>query len=166
MRITTPPAIDRTITLDVNGSAQRLRICAARPGLPPLLVVQGGPALPLLHEVAKFQRLLNLERDFLVGYWEQRGCGSVARNEAAGVSWLQQIEDLRTVLAWFHGETKQRVIVLGISIGGTMALRAVEHECDRAKAVIVVSPDSNTRESDAAAIPGPVAVPAARAVTR
>src|SRR5215475_7393530 len=98
-------AVDRTETLTINGSRQRVRLCAARPGLPPLLVVQGGPALPLLHEVAKFQRLLNLERDFLVGYWEQRGCGNVSRNEAAGVSWPQQIEDLRTVLTLFHGET-------------------------------------------------------------
>jgi len=151
MRRPTRLGIDRTIKLTVNGSAQQVRICAASAGLPPLLVVQGGPALPLLHEVPKFQRLLNLERDFLVGYWEQRGCGSAPRNEAMGVSWPQQIDDLRTVLAWFHGEMKQPVIVLGISIGGTMALRAVEHESDRVKALIVVSPDSNTSESDATA---------------
>ena len=150
MRYDTPLGIDRTIKLNVNGSAQHLRICGARAGLSPLLVVQGGPALPLLHEVPKFQRLLNLEQDFLVGYWEQRGCGNAPRHEATGVSWRQQIEDLRTVLTWFHGEMRQRVVVLGISIGGTMALRAVEHECDRVKAVVVVSPDSNTGESDAA----------------
>jgi hypothetical protein len=41
--------IDRLITLDVNGSTQQLRICGGRAGLPPLLVVQAGPALPLLH---------------------------------------------------------------------------------------------------------------------
>jgi pimeloyl-ACP methyl ester carboxylesterase len=143
--------IDRTVKLSVNGSTQHLRICGARAGLRPLLVVQGGPALPLLHEVPKFQRLLHLERDFLVGYWEQRGCGNVPRNEAMGVSWPQQIADLRTVLAWFHGEMKQRIIVLGISIGGTLALRAAEHESDCVKALIVVSPDSNTSESDASA---------------
>ena len=141
--------IDRTVALDISGSTQRVRICGARAGLPPLLIVQAGPAFPLLNEVPKFQRVLNLERDFLVGYWEQRGCGSASRNEALGVSWPLQISDLRTVLAWFHGETKQRVIVLGISIGGTMALRAAEHESDRVKALIVVSPDSSTSESDA-----------------
>jgi pimeloyl-ACP methyl ester carboxylesterase len=101
--------VDRTVKLNVNGSVQQMRICGARTGLPPLLIVQGGPGLPLLHEVPKFQRLLNLERDFLVGYWEQRGCGSAPRHEAMGVSWPQQIDDLRTVLAWFHGEMKQPV---------------------------------------------------------
>lgn len=151
MRVTTSLAIDRTIKLDVNGSGQQLRLCAARPGLPPLLIVQGGPALPLLHEVRKFQRLLNLERRFTVGYWEQRGCGNVSRTEATGVSWTQQIEDLRTVLTWFCAETKERVILLGISIGGTMALNVAEHEGDRVKAVIAISPDSHTGESDAAA---------------
>jgi len=151
MQINTSLAIDRTIALSVNGSTQRLRICATRAGLPPLLVVQGGPGLPLLHEVPKFQRLLNLEEHFLVGYWEQRGRGNAPRTEADGVSWAKQIEDLRTVLTWFHNETKQRAILLGISIGGTMALQAAEHEHDRVKAVIAVSPDAHTADSDAAA---------------
>ena len=66
MKNTAPVAIDKTITLNINGSRQRLRLCAARPGLPPLLVVQAGPAVPLLHEVGKFQRRLKLENDFLV----------------------------------------------------------------------------------------------------
>jgi pimeloyl-ACP methyl ester carboxylesterase len=147
MRLTTPLTVDRTIEVDVNGSTQRLRMCARGSGFRPLLVVQAGPALPLLHEVATFQRLLDLERDFLVAYWDQRGCGNASRRDAMGVSWPQQIDDLRTVLAWIHGETKQRVIVLGISLGGTLALEAAQHE--RVRAVIVVSPDSNTSESDA-----------------
>src|SRR5215475_1383105 len=91
-------AIDKTLTLNINGSRQSIRLCAARPGLPPLLVVQGGPALPLLHEVAKFQRLLNLENEFLVGYWEQRGCGNSSAADARSVSLAQQVEDLRIVL--------------------------------------------------------------------
>jgi pimeloyl-ACP methyl ester carboxylesterase len=148
MRIRTPLAIDRTITLDVTGSRQRIRLSAARTGLPPLLVVQGGPALPVLHEVPKFQRLLKLEEDFLVAYWDQRGCGAAAKQDANSVSWPQQIEDLRTALTWFHGETTQRVTMLGISIGATMVLRAVEHESVRVKAIVAVSPDLQTALSD------------------
>lgn len=146
-----PLAIDNTITLTINSTRQRIRLCAARPGLPPLLIVQAGPALPLLHEVPKFQRLLNLENDFLVGYWEQRGCGNVSRDDAHGVSLAQQVEDLRSVLRWFHGETRQRILILGISIGGTITLQAVEQEPDRVKAVIAISPDAQTTVSDAAA---------------
>jgi len=149
---TRPPlAIDKTITLNINGARQRIRFCAARPELPPLLVVQGGPALPLLHEVAKFQRLLNLENDFLVAYWEQRGCGNASAHDAHSVSLAQQIDDLRSVLRWLHGETRQRALVLGISIGATITLQTVEHEPDRVRAVIAVSPDAQTSASDAAA---------------
>lgn len=82
----TPLAIDRTSTLDINGSLQSIRLCAARAGLPPLLIVQGGPGLPVLHEVPKFQRLPNLENAFLVCYWDQRGCGNASANDAHGVS--------------------------------------------------------------------------------
>ena len=146
-----PLAIDRTITLDINGSRQSIRLCAARAGLPPLLIVQGGPGLPLLHEVAKFQRLLNLETDFLVGYWEQRGCGNASPSDAQSVSLPQQVHDLQTVLRWLHGETQQRVLVLGISWGATIALQAVEHEADCVTSVVGVSPDLQTADNDAAA---------------
>jgi pimeloyl-ACP methyl ester carboxylesterase len=151
MTTRTPKAIDKTIPLDINGSRQRIRLCAARTGLPPLLIVQAGPGLPLLHEVAKFQRLLNLENDFLVGYWEQRGCGNASQRDARSVSLPRQIDDLRAVVRWFHAETQQRVLMLGISWGATIALQAVEHESDRVTSVIAISPDLQTAGSDAAA---------------
>jgi pimeloyl-ACP methyl ester carboxylesterase len=143
--------IDKTVTLDVNGSTQRIRLCAERAGLPPLLIVQGGPALPLLNEVAKFQQRLRLEKDFRVAYWEQRGCGAASREDAQSVSLQQQVDDLRFVLRWLHQETKQAVTLFGISIGGTIALRAAEHEPDRVKKVVAISPDAQTALSDTSA---------------
>jgi pimeloyl-ACP methyl ester carboxylesterase len=143
-------AIDKTIPLAVNGSTQQVRLCAERSDLPPLLIVQAGPGFPLLHEVSKFQRLLHLERDFLVAYWDQRGCGGASRRDAGSVSLQQQVEDVRTVLQWLHQETKQRVIVFAISLGGAHALQAVAHEAARVKAVVAISPDSDTARSDAA----------------
>src|SRR3954466_8191986 len=148
MRSTTRFAVDRTVNLDVNGSIQRLRLCATRAGLPPLLVVQAGPALPVLHEAAKFQRLLNLEEDFLVGYWDQRGCGPTAKNDANSVSWSQQIADLRSVLTWFHDQAKQPVPMRGISRGASVVLRAVEQESAGVKAIVAVSPDLHPVLSD------------------
>jgi pimeloyl-ACP methyl ester carboxylesterase len=144
-------AIDRTIPLTINGSRQTVRLSGTRPGLPPLLIVQGGPGLPLLNEVWRFRRLLDLERDVLVAYWDQRGCGDASNDDASGVSLARQVDDLRAVLQWLHGETGQPARLLGISIGATIALRAAEHEASRVKAVIAVSPDSHTGRSDAAA---------------
>jgi pimeloyl-ACP methyl ester carboxylesterase len=143
--------VDKTVKLEINGSTQRIRMCAQRAGLPPLLVVQAGPGFPLLHEAVKFQRRLDLERDFLVGYWEQRGCGSSSRQDAKSVSMQQQVDDLRSVLRWLQNETKQKIIVFGISLGGTFALQAVEHEPDCTRSVVAVSPDTDTAASDAAA---------------
>jgi pimeloyl-ACP methyl ester carboxylesterase len=148
---TTRHAIDRTVDLDVNGSRQRIRLCAEREGRPPLLIVQGGPGLPLLNDVRKFQRLLDLERDFVVGYWEQRGCGDAPSRDAENVNMQQQVADLRTVLRWFFEQTNQRAIVLAISIGGTFTLQAAEHELARVKALVAISPDSHTARGDAAA---------------
>ncbi|HTE47041.1 MAG TPA: alpha/beta hydrolase [Gemmatimonadaceae bacterium] len=124
-------------------------MCAARAGLPPLLVVQAGPGFPLLHEVKKFQRQLRLENDFLVCYWDQRGCGPASKLDANSVSMQQQVDDLRAVLAWIHAETRQQVIVFGISVGATFVLQAVQHETDKTKAVVAISADSNTARSDA-----------------
>jgi len=103
----------------------------------------------VLHEVTKFQQHLHLEKDFLVSYWEQRGCGAASKHDANSVSLQQQVDDLRTVLQWLHMETKQTVMVLGISLGATIVLQAVEHELDHAKAVIAISPDAQTTTSDA-----------------
>jgi hypothetical protein len=96
-----PLVIDKIVPLEINGSTQRIRLCAERTGLPPILVVQAGPGLPLLHEVAKFQGHLHLESAFLVSYWEQRGCGIASRQDAKSVSLQQQVDDLRKVLQWF-----------------------------------------------------------------
>jgi pimeloyl-ACP methyl ester carboxylesterase len=141
--------IDKTVKLEINGSTQQIRMCAERDGLPPLLIVQAGPGLPLLHEVAKFQRRLHLESDFLVGYWEQRGCGAASQQDAKSVSLLRQVDDLRSVLRWLLNETQKAVIVFGISLGATISLQAAAHEPGAAKSVIAISPDANTASSDA-----------------
>src|SRR5690349_6903261 len=100
-----PLAVDTTMTLAIHRSQQRVRVCAAHAGLPPLLVVQHGPGFPVLHEVAKFQRRLHLEDEHLVVYWDRRGCGNVPPSDAEHVSLLQEAEDLLAVVAWLADET-------------------------------------------------------------
>jgi pimeloyl-ACP methyl ester carboxylesterase len=148
--MTTPLAVDKTITLNINGSTQRIRLCAARAGLPPLVIVQAGPGLPVLNEVSKFQRRLRLEGRFLVAYWEQRGCGNASQEDATSASFQRQVEDLRQVLRWLRDETQQRSVVFAISLGATIALRAVEQEPDCVTSVVAISVDTHTVWSDAA----------------
>src|SRR3954453_6951140 len=142
-------AIDETTSLDVNDSRQRVHLCAERTGLPPLLIVQHGPGFPLLHEVTKFQRRLGLERDFLVVYWEQRGCGDSPADDAGRVSLAQQIEDLQAVVKWVADRTRQRVLLFGVSMGATLSLLAAAREPTHVKAIIATSPDLHTQVGDA-----------------
>jgi hypothetical protein len=81
-----------------------------------------------------------------VGYWEQRGCGNVPGSEARSVGLAQQVDDLRSVLQWLYSETHLRILILGISIGSTIAMQAAEHEADRARAVVAISPDAHRRQ--------------------
>jgi proline iminopeptidase len=146
----TPLEFDKTVKLEINGSTQQIRMCAERTGLPPILIVQAGPGLPLIHEVAKFQRHLHLESEFLVSYWDQRGCGDASQQDAKSVSLQRQVADLCVVLKWLQNETKQKIIVFGISLGAAIALQAVESESDKVRSVISISPDADTARSDAA----------------
>ena len=142
--------VDKTVRLSINGSIQRVRLCADRAGLAPMLIVQAGPGLPLRHEVAKIRRRLQLEGAFVVAYRDQRGCGNASQNDAGSVSIRQQVDDLRAVLRWLHDETGQSITVFGISLGATFVLQAVGHEPDCVKSAVAVSPDANTVASDAA----------------
>jgi pimeloyl-ACP methyl ester carboxylesterase len=142
-------SVDKTVTLNINGSTQKIRMCGTRPDLPPILVVQAGPGFPMLCEVTKFQRRLGLEKDFLVYYWEQRGTGSASKRDATSVSMQRQTDDLRAVLRWVHAETNQAVILLGISVGGSAALRVAAQEPTRVKSVVAIAADPNIARQDA-----------------
>jgi pimeloyl-ACP methyl ester carboxylesterase len=142
-------AIDKRISLDINDSTQAIRMCSERKGLPPLLIVQAGPGFPSLPEAAKFRKRLNLEHDFLVIYWDQRGCGRASRRDTRGVTFEQQVDDLLVVLHWLNIESSQPVTIFGISIGATYGLLAAEREPSAVRAVVAISPDSNTATSDA-----------------
>src|SRR3954470_1201937 len=133
-------AIDETHALDINGSRQWVRLCASRAGLPPLVVVQHGPGVPILYEVAKFQRRLHLERDHLVIYWEQRGCGNASADDARRVSLAQQVEDLQSIVRWVADRPQQRLLLFCISMGETISLRAAAQEGARVKAVVANPP--------------------------
>jgi pimeloyl-ACP methyl ester carboxylesterase len=78
--------LDATVTMEIHGTKQRVRLCGARRGLPPVLIVQAGPGFPLLNEAARFQQLLHLEDSFSVAYWDQRGCGQSASQDARHLS--------------------------------------------------------------------------------
>lgn len=142
--------LDETIGLEVDGVVLRLRLrlCAARRGLPPVLIIQGGPGLPLLNEAPRFRSRLSLEDDYTVAYWDQRGCGPAAREAADTVGLGRFLDDLCRVLRYLHARTGTKVALLGISIGGTLAMQAAARELELVSKVVAISPDLDAAASD------------------
>ena len=67
--------IDTLEAVQLGGIMQWIRIRAADPSNPVLLLMQQGPGLPIINEARTFARRLRLEQDFTVVYWDQRGTG-------------------------------------------------------------------------------------------
>lgn len=143
--------LDTTVALEINGSMQRVRLCAERSGLPPVLIVQAGPGFPVINEAAKFQQRLQLEESFSVAYWDQRGCGQAALKDVQDISLNTQVDDLCAVVRWLAERTGQQVVVLGISLGATIALLAADREPGSIKALVAVSIDADIAASDTSA---------------
>jgi pimeloyl-ACP methyl ester carboxylesterase len=118
--------------------------------LPPVLIVQAGPGLPLLNDAHRFQQLLRLEQDFSVAYWDQRGCGKASAQDADRVSLASQVKDVGAVVRWLAETTGQRIVLLGISLGATAALQAAARESRDLKSLVAVSIDTDIAASDAA----------------
>ncbi len=142
--------VDRRLWLDIGATRQEIRLVGRKATTPPLLIVQGGPGLPLLNEVPRFGPL-DLESDFTVCYWDQRGCGRAAASDVKDLSVATQIEDLRHIVALLYEGSGQKVHVLGISMGATYSLIAAQSVGELIASLTVVSPDINIRIGDIAA---------------
>src|SRR6476619_8048245 len=68
-------AIDTLEAVQLGGMTQWIRVRATKAANPTLLLMQQGPGLPIINEVRAYERLLGLEQDFTVVYWDQRGTG-------------------------------------------------------------------------------------------
>src|SRR5208282_1648565 len=100
------------------------------------------------NEAPRFRSRLSLEDDFTVAYWDQRGCGPAAREAADTVALGRLLDDLCRVLRHLHARTGSKVALLGISIGGTLAMQAAARERELVSKVVAVSPDLDTAAGD------------------
>jgi pimeloyl-ACP methyl ester carboxylesterase len=71
--------IDTLASVPLGGVDQWVRIRSHDPTRPVLLVLYGGPSLPLLPRVPDLGERAGLETHFTVAYWEQRGTGKSYR---------------------------------------------------------------------------------------
>lgn len=109
-------------------------------GLPPLLVIQGGPGFPLLNERRLYRRLLSLEDHFSVFYWDRSSTG--LHSPPPGHFGLEaHVDETVVMLERLARASGRKVMVLGVSIGGTLGLLARQHVPEAVDRVVAISPD-------------------------
>lgn len=121
--ITRTQSIAEVVQIEAQGRSQYLIIRGANKNSPLLLIIHGGPGTPLTPLMRKHNA--ELERDFVVVYWEQAGAGKsyVPFMELRPFTLERYVEEARTVSEYlrkrFH---KENLIVLGHSWGSLVGL--------------------------------------------
>lgn len=137
---------DRLEQVQLGGIPQWIRVRAADPANPVLLVMQQGPGLPLINEAGTWAGLLGLEQSFTVVYWDQRGTGLSARrlrgrSHRFEISPARMVEDTVELLALLRERFGHPAVVVGFSFGATFAAYAAQRRPDLVAALLAVGMD-------------------------
>jgi pimeloyl-ACP methyl ester carboxylesterase len=135
--------IDRRETVQLGGSTQWIRIRAVNAGNPLLLLVQMGPGLPMINEARTYGRVLSLEDEFTVIYWDQRGCGRSLRSTDATreQNFQAMVSDTEQLLAMLSDRFDTPPVVVGFSMGATIAALATARRPDLVATLVTVGMD-------------------------
>jgi len=120
---------------------------ASAPDLPPLLVIQAGPGLPIRNERRRYRKLLALDHHFSVFFWDRTGTGLHAPT-STGLSLDGHLQETVGLLERIARISRRKVTLLGVSSGSTLALLARQRVPNAVERVVAVSPDLDTAASD------------------
>jgi pimeloyl-ACP methyl ester carboxylesterase len=113
--------------ININNSSQWVLVRGKRIDAPLLIHVQQGPGVPMISEANEMEKRLHLERDFLVAYWDQRGCGKSFSNDIRPetINLSQMADDVIACTKYLLKKyNKDKAILVGYSIGATVSLMA------------------------------------------
>ena len=113
--------------LKINNSEQWVLVRGKNANAPLILHVQAGPGMPIIPEADTMEKLLHLENNYLVAYWDQRGCGkSFNKNiDPKTISFSQLTDDVIQCTKYLLKKyNKDKAILIGYSIGATISLMA------------------------------------------
>jgi len=145
-------AIDRLERVHLGGSEQWILLRGRDRSRPVVLVIGQGPGYPTINEAHDLRRLLGLENDHVVVYWDQRGCGKSTTMAASSLSVGQMRDDAAALINILCERFGQRQIhVIGYSQGGAIAALVAAAMPDRIAGVVLVNPDVRAAEGDASA---------------
>ena len=132
--------------ITINQSTQWVLVKGQNIDAPLLIHVQAGPGLPLISEADKMEKLLQLEKNFLVAYWDQRGCGLSFDKKILPetINFDQMADDIiactKYLINKYH---KSKAVVVGYSIGATTSLMAAAKDSSVFSAIFAVGTDTD-----------------------
>ena len=113
--------------ININNSEQWYLLCSRSIDASLIIHVQAGPGLPIIPESNTLKKLLHLEDDYLVAYWDQRGCGK-SFNESIDpetINFTQLTDDVIAFTEYLLKKYKKdKAILIGYSIGAAISLLA------------------------------------------
>ena len=133
--------IDSSEYLEVAGAKLFLMTRGANRHAPVLLWLHGGPGGAERPLFRYFDA--DLERDFVVAYWDQRGTGRSfdANADPRQLTVARHLDDLDAVVDRLRDQLDQeRIVLIGHSWGAALGLLYAQKHPDKIAAYIAVSP--------------------------
>lgn len=130
--------------ININNSSQWVLVRGKNIDAPLLIHVQQGPGLPIISEANEMEKRLHLENNFLVVYWDQRGCGkSFSKNVLPETINLEQMaDDIITCTKYLLKKyNKNKATLAGYSIGATTSLMAAAKDSSIFTAIFATGTD-------------------------
>ena len=115
----------------INDSEQWVLVRGKSSDAPLIIHVQAGPGFPMIPEAHAMDKNLHLENDYLVAYWDQRACGKSFTKETdpKTINFSQLTDDIICCTKYLLGKyRKEKAIVVGYSMGATLALMAASKD--------------------------------------
>jgi pimeloyl-ACP methyl ester carboxylesterase len=138
--------IDALEPVQLGGITQWIRIRGTSAANPVLLLMQQGPGLPIINEVRTYERLLGLEKDFTVVYWDQRGTGlsslPLGRGPRPfGITPELMVSDTVELLELLRDRYGRKTFIAGFSFGATYAAQAAVLRPDLVAGIVATGMD-------------------------
>jgi pimeloyl-ACP methyl ester carboxylesterase len=115
----------------INKSEQWILVRGKNVNAPLILHVQAGPGMPIIPEACTMEKLLHLEDNFMVAYWDQRGCGKSFNKsiDPKTINFSQLTDDVIECTKYLLKKyNKDKAILIGYSIGATTSLMAATRD--------------------------------------